>query len=445
MITLGRFLSRSTMRAHPVHQGVAPAGVVGRVAPPADPLEPVGLQVALVDDVQPVAVAQLQEPGVGRVVAGPDGVEVVALHQQHVGEHDVLADGPAQVGMELVAVGPPEQDPAAVDGEQPVADGDGAEADPQRHPLAGRGELAVVQPGRLGRPGLDRREPDGVARGHVHPQLGHGEAGRDAGLDPQGAGAGLVVVAGVHEPVVDRPGRAGQQPDLAEDPGQPPHVLVLQVAGGRPLPHPHRQQVVPAGRRQGRGGVELGRQPAPGRAAQLPAVEPHPERRVDPLEPQQGPLGRPVPRQPEPDPVVAGRVVGGDVRRVDRERVDDVGVGGGAVAVELPVRRHRQGRPAGVVEPGVGEGVVGVGPGRQPEAPAPRQVERLGVRGRPGPRGAGAGAEAQPVAGARAHRAPPLVSVASGFMRPARGAAAPARAGARAGPGRPRPGPGRQG
>ena len=387
---------------HPVDQGVAPARVGDRVAPPADQLEPVGLQVALVDHVQPVGVAQLQEPGVGRVVAGPDGVEVVALHQQDVGQHHLLGHGPAQVGVELVAVDPAEQHPAAVDPEQPVADLDRPEADPQGHPLAGRGEPALVQPGRLGRPGRHRREPDRLAGGDVDPELGHGQAGRDVGVDPQGAGAGLVVVAGVDEPVPDRPGRAGQQPHLPEDPGQPPHVLVLQVAGGRPLPHPHRQEVVPAGKGQGGGGVELDRQPAAGRAAQLPAVEPHLELRVDPLEPQHGPLGLPVAGQAEPDPVVAGRVVAWDVRRVDRERVGDVGVGGGAVAVELPVRRHRQGGPAGVVEAGVGEPGVGVGPRRQPEPPAPRQLERPGVRGRPGPRGQGPGAHPQPAAGAHA-------------------------------------------
>ena len=131
----------------------------------------------------------------GRVVAGPDRVEVVALHQQHVGQHDVLVDGPTQVGMELVAVDPPEQDPAAVDGQQAVPDGDGPEADAQRHPLAGRGELAVVQPGRLGRPRLDGLQPHRVPGGHVHPQLGHLQlghlqAGGDVGVDPQGAGAG---------------------------------------------------------------------------------------------------------------------------------------------------------------------------------------------------------------------------------------------------------------
>jgi len=299
---------------------------------------------------------------VRRVVAGPDGVEVVPLHQQHVGQHDLLGHGPAQVGMELVAVHPAQQDPAAVDGQPPVGDPHGAEADPQRHPLPRRGQLAVVQPRRLGRPGLDGGQRHGLARGRVHPQLGHGEAGGDVGVDPQGAGAGPVVVAGVHEPVLDPARRPGQQPDLAEDPGQPPHVLVLQVAGRRPLVDPHGQEVVPARGRQGLGGVELDRQAAAAGGAQLPAVAPHPEPGVDPLEPQHAPLGLPALGQPEAHPVVAGRVLAGDARRVDRERVGDVGVGGGAVAVQLPVGRHRQLVPAAVVEAGVGEAVVAAGP-----------------------------------------------------------------------------------
>ena len=163
---------------HAVHQGVAPARIVRGVAAPADGFEAVALVVALVDDVQAVLVAQLQEPGVRRVVAGADGVEVVPLHQQHVLEQDVLGQGAAEVGVELVAVDPAEQDAPAVEGEHAVLDPHGTEADAQRHPLPGRGQLAVVQPGRLGRPGLHGLYPHGLAGGDVHAQRGHGEAGR---------------------------------------------------------------------------------------------------------------------------------------------------------------------------------------------------------------------------------------------------------------------------
>src|SRR3712207_8127900 len=48
--------------------------------------------------------------------------------------------------------------------------------------------------------------------------------------------------------------------------------------------------------------------------------------------------------------MIARGVLVGHVRRLDREGVDDVRVRRGAVAVQLPVRRHRQPVPARVVE-----------------------------------------------------------------------------------------------
>ena len=91
--------------------------------------------------------------------------------------------------------------------------------------------------------------------------------------------------------------------------------------------------------------VELDRQPAAGRAAQLAAVQPYPQERVGPSNRSSGPLGVPVGRQPEAEPV-AGRILGGDVRGTPG-RVEDVGVG-----------RARRGRgaasgtaPAGVAQP----------------------------------------------------------------------------------------------
>jgi hypothetical protein len=74
--------------------------------------------------------------------------------------------------------------------------------------------------------------------------------------------------------------------------------------------------------------VELGREPAAHRLAELDAVEPRPQARVDALEAQDhvhpGPLGRHL----EAAQVVARGVLVRDVRRLDRERVDDVRVAG---------------------------------------------------------------------------------------------------------------------
>ena len=279
-----------------------------------------------------------------RVVGRADRVDVVRLHQQHVAPHDLLRHGAAVVGIELVAVDAAEEDAPAVDLQQPVLDHDGAEADPQPHALARARDLGVVEARDLGAPRLDRRL-HGLPRRDVDAELRHRDARGRVRVDPQRPRAGRVVVARVHEDVVERRRRAREQGDAAEDPRQPPHVLVLEVGPGRPLVHAHREHVLLA-RAQQRPDVELGRQAAAHRHPELDAVEPRPQARVDALEAQDRVRPRPLARHREAAQVVARRVLVGHVRRLDRERVDDVRVGRRAVAVQLPVRRHRQPVPA---------------------------------------------------------------------------------------------------
>jgi sugar phosphate isomerase/epimerase len=109
------------------------------------------------------------------------------------------------------------------------------------------------------------------------------EVRRHVGVDAQRPRAARVVVVGVHEHVVDRAGGAGEQGHAPEEARQPPHVLILKVGPGRPLVYADREH-----RRH----------------------------------------AAPVLRDPEAHAAVARRVLVGDVRRVDGDRVDDVGVGG---------------------------------------------------------------------------------------------------------------------
>ena len=177
------------------------------VGPPAGSFEPVGLQVALVDDVQADLVAQVEEPRVRRVVAGTHGIEIVGLHEKHVAEHLLLRNGPALIGVELAPVDPA-ADPTAVDGQQPIDHRHRAEPDPDRDPFAAGGDRGLVEPRLLRAPRLHALDPGGLAGSEVQAQLGHGEPGRNVSVDTQGAGTGRVVEVGVDEEVV----QAGRGP-----------------------------------------------------------------------------------------------------------------------------------------------------------------------------------------------------------------------------------------
>ena len=341
----------------PVQAGRPPAGIVAGVVAPAGQGETVGLQVTLVDHQQAVLVAQVEEPRVRRVVAGPHRVDVVPLHQQDVGPHGGLVQAAARFGMPLVAVHPAELHRAAVEPDLPVADLDAAEPDPEADVPARTGQDRVVQPGMLVRPGLGRDPVLGTGRGAGDAELRYRQRGRAAGLHPEDAGAVAGVVVGVHEEVPDRPGRLADQGHAAEDAGQPPHVLVLQVGPGRPLVHADREHVI--FRPNEVGDIELPDQPAALAVAYGRAVDEHGEARVNPVEAKQGrPAGIPLRRQREAPPVLAGRVAVGHPGRVERERIGHVGVRGRAVpegagkAGQLPARRHRDVAEPAVVEVG---------------------------------------------------------------------------------------------
>ena len=148
-----------------VQAGRPPAGIVAGVAPPARERETVGLQVTLVDHQQAVLVAQVQEPRVRRVVAGPHRVDVVLLHQHDVGPHGGLVQAAARHRMPLVPVHAAELDGVPVEPDLPVADLDAAEPDPEADLPARAGQHRVVQPGVLVRPGLGRDRMPGAVPG----------------------------------------------------------------------------------------------------------------------------------------------------------------------------------------------------------------------------------------------------------------------------------------
>ena len=100
----------------------------------------VRFNVGLGDDVQPVLVAQVEERGIVRVVAGAHRVAVVALHRDDVVDHVLARHGLAAQRVVIVAVHAADGDAAVVDAHFAVFDADAPEPGDERGVLAGRAE-----------------------------------------------------------------------------------------------------------------------------------------------------------------------------------------------------------------------------------------------------------------------------------------------------------------
>ena len=88
-----------------------------------------GFEIGLIDQVDAVLIAQIVPTLLVRIVRGADGVDVVALAENHIIDHVLLSDGTAALGVELVTVRALEHDALAVKGHDAVFDAEATEAD----------------------------------------------------------------------------------------------------------------------------------------------------------------------------------------------------------------------------------------------------------------------------------------------------------------------------
>ena len=159
------------------------------------------------------------------------------------------------------------------------------------------------------------------------------------GLDGRVTNPGLVV--GVDPQVFDRPAREVAQTHRAEDAGQPPLVLILEVGAGAELVDAHGDPISTGV--HGLGHVEFVGQTGAAGHANPRAVDPHAGLTLDAVEAQGDDTPLPVGRELEGATVVAHRVILGREGRVDGEWEVDIGVGGvtpGAFAAQDPVTGH---------------------------------------------------------------------------------------------------------
>ena len=254
-----------------------------------------------------------------RVVAGAHGVDVVPLHQQHVVEHVLLGDGAAAVGVELVPVDPAQQHPPAVDGEQRRRRWRPCGTRRAATRLGAAAHRAVVEPGGLGAPRLARAGRD---RSRPRRRRCPARARAPGRATPASTRSVPAPVGGRSRRARTRRRRrrpAGPAASTSRKmPGQPPHVLVLEVAArrttGGPGPRARcRRRAGGARRRRTRDGSRL-----PWAVADLEAVQPRPQ--AASRRPRSAARASPAGQsggERERAPVLAGGVLVGHPRRVD--------------------------------------------------------------------------------------------------------------------------------
>jgi hypothetical protein len=119
--------------AHPFDEGVHVARIAADLV-----VVGVRLDVCLVDDVEAVAIAEVEPVGIVRVVGRPHGVHVELLHEPRVGLHQLARDGPAADVVVVMAVHPADQHGLPVHEQASVAHFHATKPDPARDAFLAR-------------------------------------------------------------------------------------------------------------------------------------------------------------------------------------------------------------------------------------------------------------------------------------------------------------------
>ena len=331
-------------------------------------------EVGFSENVETVFIADLVETRIVGVVRGADGVDVVTLHQDDVLKHGVGCEGASEVAVEFMAVHAADHDDFAVDEEVAVFEFDFTEPDLEgddlrdgafgilegeeervevrrfRGPLQGvldvggkcddfgvfifyaeiGGEFCLCQDA-CGEGGTVRGEKFGFHSAFC------GFDGNVADCDVNGELTVFVcaVESRFCEDVVECGSGKRGEGDFAEDAAEPPHILVLKIAGVGPLDDLNGDFVWTDSDEFGN--VEFGDDAASFAHSGESAVDPDIEEGIDAAEGEDDLAVIPVFGNFEFTDVASGGVFRGDERRVEGEGVLNVGVMGMPVAFHLPV------------------------------------------------------------------------------------------------------------
>ncbi len=297
----------------------------------------VRLDVRLVDDVQPVTVAEVEPVRIVRIVGRAHCVDVELLHQQYVLLHRCACDHAAVRIVVLVPVDPGDQHGLAVHEQLAIVNLDAPEAHRGRDRLPVRADLERVQRRILCRPQLRGAyltfEPPVLECALCHDTSMPVEDARVAVLcehrEPSvGARADFDVAHGRRDEL-----------DGTRETGVPPLVLILDEARVRPADDDCDELVrtvvvdEPAD-------VELGRRAGILRDSDRLTVHQQVQHALRAAEVEDDRARAPAPRDRERPPVDARLVLLGNVRRQLRKRHHDVRVVRPSEALHRPEPRH---------------------------------------------------------------------------------------------------------
>ncbi len=336
--------------------------------------------IALVDQIQPVLVAELIQPGIIRIMARAYGVDIVALHRNDVLQHLLLVGNPAKTPAKLMPVGALEHDALSVYGHNAVVDRKPPEPDFLRDQLRDFPVRAVHRDRQLIQERLLRTpEPRRVDR-HVHrlvfPLREHSLNLRDRCCtvrEHQSCPCRRHSRGFVHQPGQCnhqiRPGILPVQiradPDIADvcvrhriqidapkDPRKPEEILILAPASARPLVHLHRQLVLASLQHVCQ--LKLRRREAVLAVADITAVAPERKSALDALKGDKHPLSLKLRRHCEIFHIARRRIEAHghpawSYSLMPVPRILHVGILRSVVPLELYVRRNPYILPASAV------------------------------------------------------------------------------------------------
>ena len=367
----------------------------------------VAFQICLVHHVDAVLVAQMIPGCLVGVMAGADGVDVIAPEGLHGPLHILPADGPACAGIPFVAVDPVNYQTLPIQEHDPVLQFKPPETDVigncfQHFPgRIGQGQNRVIEIGHFMAPAMDIGEGkfradmvfSVIAQGYilVHQALYGTVEGyvfclsAEKQTDFQLAGGVILQKCGLQPQVIHIPGGLGVEKGAAENAAEPEEVLILQPACAAVLIDLDTQAVVllpdVGGQVKVRGGeAVLG-------VAHKLAVEPDVKRPLHALKADAHPLPQQSRLQIEPADIASHMGIlpvdfRGTQLGVAVPGVQGVDVLNFAIALQLHMSGHLNGAESGIVEIFLPE-VLWALPGIFAPRKAPLPIQALTQRGFP--------------------------------------------------------------